>query len=1112
MAENTEAPMQEIVVSELQNIEEESADHHVQTHDITNTVFITTEDGQSAVIAEGQVISEEEVIQALSQEQLVDIKTDEDGQEAKRAFLKDLLDGIYTDIILAQEKQPYLNDVEIHCSDGIFRVPSLLLASMSPLFKIASPMADIVESPSLMLPDVSKNDLEKFFKASCNLFELPLDEDLETIQNIMEILCSPFKGSDDPVDSLFFLAQDWPNDIVNTTSKQQLKPKDENDKENTKPPKKPGRKRGPKPKVKEEPYIKTEVTDSHRTSEVYGLRKVVKRKKFTDEISEPSDLDDDEDIDPLEDSEDEYNPDDNEQLLLEEDDEESESDEEFDDDLGDDEIDSSNENDLLDSEDEIIDASINRTNEGKRDGLPKGVESFTVKLNPNGELEAISAFDNEEDDTKRDPNVKRPRGRPKKKAKIEVSPEELVAIGRVVSVLEDENLEQLAFKSKKIYASVKTNPRSLLKNEEESTVPRSIPLILFCSICEAQFNSQAELKHHCAQAHKGQSKFFVLPKTNPHRDCLCCSALMTSYENLIESENPKDFSQKDICFPCPHCRRRYLGHLGGLTSHLINDHRSSVITDELPKPQEYYQVLKRTDPKVLTCDFCSSVFPTTLALNKHLIACSNNDSGCSAGLFCHICGKMFAQQKYLKDHLARHGKDLTSRPRNYLCPHCPVTCISEMNLQRHIEREHNSTDPDEEFALHENCARCSAMLKSYMENKISKKIPFRDMVFKCPHCCMVLYANHKHAPRYLYNHINKFHTDPAINDFTLGDKNDPNEFRLRSKFENDVLTCEFCGFASKTRANHNVHLSTCKLSTVPCRPGYMCDTCGFIAGTAVHLRNHLETHNDPRTFACDQCDYTGRSKRYLDIHIRNHHTEEGIRKKYETKMFSCPKCGKLKREGPSMKAHVKKCGLVPPNVSCIKCNMEFKRKEDMAAHAVIHYGEIKCTIHNILFFQESEVFQHVNKAEPDEKFPKLECCVCGKTFKHMCIFMKHLRKELGIQPYQCDICKKMVNTYASLQLHMKRLHGNEKMPPREKSYKCDLCPKMFYSRGHLNEHVNGVHNKSSTTVPCPVCHKAFNTMKRMKKHMTNAHKEAAEDYKIAWKHTEPFATIAVELN
>ena len=72
-------------------------------------------------------------------------------------------------------------------------------------------------------------------------------------------------------------------------------------------------------------------------------------------------------------------------------------------------------------------------------------------------------------------------------------------------------------------------------------------------------------------------------------------------------------------------------------------------------------MLKRTDVKVLTCEFCGKDdIPHTTAMNKHIIGCPSNDSGCSAGLFCHICGKMFAQQKYLKDHLARHGKDQVS--------------------------------------------------------------------------------------------------------------------------------------------------------------------------------------------------------------------------------------------------------------------------------------------------------------------------------------------------------------------------------------------------------------------------------------------------------------------
>merc|ERR1719232_1024249 len=104
--------------------------------------------------------------------------------------------------------------------------------------------------------------------------------------------------------------------------------------------------------------------------------------------------------------------------------------------------------------------------------------------------------------------------------------------------------------------------------------------------------------------------------------------MMKSFESLIANEDPNEFSQKDVCFPCPHCRRRYVGHLGGLTTHLINDHRSHIVT-EMTKPDDYFSVLKRSDDKVLTCDFCDKVLPHTLALNKHLIVCPNNDSGCS---------------------------------------------------------------------------------------------------------------------------------------------------------------------------------------------------------------------------------------------------------------------------------------------------------------------------------------------------------------------------------------------------------------------------------------------------------------------------------------------------
>ena len=47
----------------------------------------------------------------------------------------ELVHDIYSEIFSQQDKQVYLNDVEIRCQDGIVRVPAPLLSSISPLFR-----------------------------------------------------------------------------------------------------------------------------------------------------------------------------------------------------------------------------------------------------------------------------------------------------------------------------------------------------------------------------------------------------------------------------------------------------------------------------------------------------------------------------------------------------------------------------------------------------------------------------------------------------------------------------------------------------------------------------------------------------------------------------------------------------------------------------------------------------------------------------------------------------------------------------------------------------------------------------------------------------------------
>ena len=101
--------------------------------------------------------------------------------------------------------------------------------------------------------------------------------------------------------------------------------------------------------------------------------------------------------------------------------------------------------------------------------------------------------------------------------------------------------------------------------------------------------------------------------------------------------------------------------------------------------------------------------------------------------------------------------------------------------------------------------------------------------------------------------------------------------------------------------------------------------------------------------------------RYLKQHVKKIHSREALAKKRQRASRAakskqaqggyrqCEKCNKFCKEGSSFINHSKRCGQGPAKVKCDHCEMEFKRREDMQAHALIHMGMVTCPIHNILF-------------------------------------------------------------------------------------------------------------------------------------------------------------------
>ena len=95
--------------------------------------------------------------------------------------------------------------------------------------------------------------------------------------------------------------------------------------------------------------------------------------------------------------------------------------------------------------------------------------------------------------------------------------------------------------------------------------------------------------------------------------------------------------------------------------------------------------------------------------------------------------------------------------------------------------------------------------------------------------------------------------------------------------------------------------------------------------------------------------------------------------------------------------------------------------------------------------------------------------------------------------FRCEICSKQLKTFASLGLHMKRIHSQEK-ETQLKTFVCEFCFKVFGTKGHLKEHIQGVHDQSRST-PCPICQTNYQTDKRMRKHIYNSHPDVAPHFR-----------------
>nr|XP_054598263.1 zinc finger protein 431-like isoform X1 [Nothobranchius furzeri] len=299
---------------------------------------------------------------------------------------------------------------------------------------------------------------------------------------------------------------------------------------------------------------------------------------------------------------------------------------------------------------------------------------------------------------------------------------------------------------------------------------------------------------------------------------------------------------------------------------------------------------------------------------------------------------------------------------------------------------------------------------------------------------------------------------------------------------------------------------------------FVCEVCSKNFYRQFHLMKHMNTHQEQRPFACDQCPRKFRNAETFEHHLLRHEEKKHAafkcqlcEKSFKTKMclkshqlvhtdtraFSCSTCRKAFKTKHNLQAH-QVVHLAEKPHKCIECGRSFRYAIGLQCHQSVHTGEhpYKCTVCGKAFTSRRSFRTH----QAVHRGKVFTCETCGAGFTLQQNLRRHSRIHTGEKPFSCRVCGKRFMQDNKLKAHM-LLHGAKKM------FMCDQCGKTFLYNCQLKKHQEVAHSeekvfrrrahergsrrviyrRDKTTVDvtpfsCSICHKGFDTAGSLKRH------------------------------
>ena len=193
------------------------------------------------------------------------------------------------------------------------------------------------------------------------------------------------------------------------------------------------------------------------------------------------------------------------------------------------------------------------------------------------------------------------------------------------------------------------------------------------------------------------------------------------------------------------------------------------------------------------------------------------------------------------------------------------------------------------------------------------------------------------------------------------------------------------------------------------------------------LEDHMNTHDEDKTFSCNTCDKTFPTKFTKERHFQEVHTEECFE-------YGCELCDSKFSLERNLQRHRAIHDGEPSAYSCTLCDTKFKRTDNLNQHCKEVHGIDK----------KKQVLKGIN-----DKRNSYKCVQCDSSFIRRNMLERHTATvhESSNRKIVCVICDKSFNRQDNLKRHLETVHKNG-----DARFTCEKCSKQFDRKYNLKRH------------------------------------------------------------